>query len=202
MPSRAGPLAFPSEPPELSPEQERELIGRMRMGDERAFERIFVTYFAALCNFVRSHMRTPDEAEELVQEVFLRIWRQRAQWSPSSVRAYLFGAVRNAAINFQRHDHVIARFEAVTTRDELAPGLGQPPKPPDAEVQVGELASALRAAVQALPERQRQVVILRWEHHLSQAEIAEALGVSVRTVETQWARAMASLRTRLGSFRR
>ncbi len=201
MPS--DPLGLQPEPTDsLTPEQQRELVARIRAGDARAFERIFVAYFPALCRFVRPYMRSPDEAEELVQEVFLRIWQQRTAWAPSNLRAYLFGAARNSAINVQRHNRVIARFEEAAVREQLIPGVGQRPVPPDVAIQTSELAAALKAAVNAMPERRRQVVILRWEHHMSQSEIAQALGITVRTVETQFARAMVFLRNRLASFRR
>src|SRR5712692_8557596 len=62
---------------------ERECVARIRLADERAFESLFHAYYAALCDFVQSYVRSPDVAEELVQAVFLRIWEHRATWEPA-----------------------------------------------------------------------------------------------------------------------
>lgn len=180
---------------------EREWVVRVRAGDERAFEEMFNAYFPALCDFVQSYVHGPEEAEELVQNVFFRIWQQRAEWKPDGLRAYLFGACRNRALSHRRHERIVARFAERAVRDgQGTAGLG-PPRP-DEEAQASELAEALRRAVHDLPERRRMVVILRWEHHLSHAEIARILGISVKTVETQFGRAIAVLRERLAAFRR
>lgn len=183
-------------------ECERALLERVRAGDEGAFEAIFMTYYAALCSFVQSYVLAPDIAEELVQDVFLRIWERRAEWAPpGGVRAYLFTACRNRALDHVKHERIVARTADAARREGHPPGAGQPPSPPDIDAQATELAEALHDAVHELPERRRQVLVLRWEHGLSHAEIAEVLGISVKGVETQLGRAMATLRVRLARFR-
>ncbi len=181
---------------------EHDWIARIRAGDESAFAAMFEAYVPPLCDFVRSYVHTPDTAQELVQSVFLRIWQQRADWRPEGLRAYLFAACRNAALTWQRHERIVARFEERAAREGLAAASGQAPPQPDEQAQASEFAEALRRAIHELPERRRLVVTLRWEHHLSQAEIARVLSVSVRTVETQLARAIVTLRRRLAAFGR
>jgi len=181
--------------------REREWVARIRAGDEAAFEQLFEAYFAALCDFAQSYVRDPDAAEELVQNVFLRVWQIRAEWQPDGVTAYLFGACRNRALSQRRHERIVARFEDRAAHEGLPIASGQAPSDPDEDAQASELAEALRRAIHQLPERRRMVVILRWEHHLSHAEIAQVLGISVKTVETQFGRAIAVLRKRLAAFR-
>jgi RNA polymerase sigma-70 factor (ECF subfamily) len=86
--------------------------------------------------------------------------------------------------------------------EQVALGAGRAGPLPDEAVQAAELARALGAAVDALPERRRLVVICRWRHQLSYAEIAQVLGISVKTVEVQMGRALAALRTQLARLER
>lgn len=177
-------------------------LERIRAGDEAAFEELFSAYYPALCGFAQSYVRAPDVAEELVQDVFLRIWEGHAHWNPTNgIRAYLFAACRNRALDHRKHERIVARTAKEARGAGRAPGLGQPALSPDNEMQAAELQEALRRAVHELPERRRAVVILRWQHGLTHAEIARVLGISVKGVETQFGRAIASLRDRLARFR-
>jgi len=199
VPLRAKPVAQTTAP--ASDAAEREWAVRVRLGDESAFESLFEAYYPPLCDFVHSYLRSAESAEEVVQTVFLRIWEQRATWEPTTgVRAYLFAACRNQALGILKHERVVVRTATRATREELALGMGRGAPAPDAELHAAELAKALRAAVHALPERRRMVVVLRWQHQMSYAEIASVLGISVKTVEVQMGRALASLRKQLGHF--
>jgi len=177
-------------------------VARIRLADERAFESLFHAYYAALCDFVQSYVRSPDVAEELVQAVFLRIWEHRATWEPATgARAYLFAACRNQALGGLKHERVVARVARQATSEEIALGVAAPRMGADRELQASELTAAFRAAVSRLPERRRIVVILRWQHQMSHAEIARVLGISVKTVEVQIGRALAFFRQQLAHFR-
>lgn len=180
---------------------ERVWLRRIRAGDEGAFEALFSAYYSSLCVFVRGYVGAADLAEELVQNVFLRIWERRATWSPSrGIRAYLFAACRNEALDHVKHERVVARARETAVREGRAPGLGQVPSRPDEEAQASELSAALHREVRELPERRRIVFVLRWRDRLSHAEIGRLLGVSAKCAETQFGRAMATLRERLAHF--
>src|SRR6266566_1881386 len=181
---------------------EREWVARIRLADEGAFKSLFQAYYASLCAFVQSYVRSPDLAEELVQTVFLQIWQHRATWEPTTgARAYLFAACRNQALGALRHERVVARAAQRATREEITLGAAAARMGPDEEVQASELAAALREAVDRLPERRRIVVILRWQQQMSYAEIAGVLGISVKTVEVQMGRALAFFRQQLAHLR-
>jgi RNA polymerase sigma-70 factor (ECF subfamily) len=171
------------------------LLERIRSGDEQAFEHLFRSYYQPLCDFAMSYVRSRETAEELVQTIFLRLWEKREEFEPAAgVAAYLFAACRNRSLDHLKHEGVVARAEPDSA-------IGSPPLRPDEEVQVSELTQAIRQAVQQLPERCRAVAILRWEHQLSHAEIARALGVSVKAIEAHLTRARAVLRERLAAFK-
>ena|SRR2546426_946626 len=181
---------------------EREWVARIRLADEGAFNSLFRAYYARLCGFVQSYVRSPDLAEELVQTVFLQIWQHRATWEPTAgARAYLFAACRNQALGALKHEGVVARVARRATLEGIALGAAAARVGPDEEVQASELAALLREAVGRLPERRRIVVILRWQQQMSYAEIAGVLGISVKTVEVQMGRALAFFRRQLAHLR-
>lgn len=169
------------------------LAARIRCGDDEAFAELFLRYYAALCRFVDSYLHAPDVAEEVVQTVFLRIWEQRGTWYPQDDgRAFLFASCRNHALDLLRHERITARAAAADAH--LALGRFTVSAPTDADLEAEDLARQLRAAVAKLPKRRRLVVVLRWQHQLSNPEIARVLGISVKGVEMQFSRALADLR--------
>jgi len=178
------------------------LYRAMRGGDECALESLFHAHYDGLCRFVLAYVREPDVAEELVQDLFVRLWRDRERLQVrGSVRAYLYAAARNAASNHMRHQ----RMKAFLSRQWLAaPGdapVAAPPRTPEEELISGEVGKAVRAAIEALPERARLTATLRWQHQLSYAEIAEVMGITVKGVENQLGRIARTLRGALAALR-
>ena len=113
-----------SRPPEatnLLEAPERDWVARIRGGDAPAFEALFHAYHAPLCAFANRLVGVRDLAEEIVQEVFLYIWERRETWDVrSSVKSYLFTAVRNAAMSYLRHERVVRQR---TAKSRLARAL-------------------------------------------------------------------------------
>jgi len=191
-------LRFPNprQPAPAPKPDPRDLAARVRDGDEDAFASLFHAHYASLCDFVNSYVRAPDVAEEVVQSVFLRVWKGRLTWNPrGDPRAYLFAACRNHAVDVLRHTRIVERSEQQGA--VLAISSWGTPGAADARLEADEVAELLRAAVAALPERRRLVITLRWQHQLSNPEIAEVLGISVKGVEIQYSRALADLRRSL-----
>ncbi len=181
-----------------SPLDAESLLPLVRAGDERAFEAIFREYYAALCGLVTTMTQSRDLAEEIVQNVFLRIWATRTRWEVrGSVRSYLFGAVRNEALNHLKRDRLERQWVEDAREDEEVPLHGSIPSP-DAVLDGAELSDAVRRAVEQLPPRARMAVQLRWQGQLRHAEIAEIMGISVKGVENQLGRALEALRRMLG----
>lgn len=174
-----------------------EWVAAVRAGDPAAFETLFHTYHAPLCAFAYRHLGARDLAEEIVQEVFLFVWERRATWEVrTSVRSYLFTAVRNAAMSYLRHERVVRRREPEVRELHQAHRAS-----PETEAIDAEIAVAVRKAVSQLPARCRLVFTLNREQGLTYAEIADVLGISPRTVEVQIGRALKSLRRCLAELR-
>jgi RNA polymerase sigma-70 factor (ECF subfamily) len=170
---------------------------RIRRGEPAAFEALFRAHYDALCGFARRYTDSSAVAEELVQDVFTRIWVDRARWpSTHNPRAYLFTAVRNRALNAGKRRQMEADWvDAEIAGAEPALTTADPPTTPIADP---DAHAHLDRAMASLPERCRLVMHLRWREGMSYADIAAVMGISVKGVENQLARGLKSLRRAFG----
>lgn len=175
------------------------LVRRIRLGDVSAFESVFRAYWKPLCRFAFRYLRSADDAEEAIQLVFTRIWHARADWHPrGTLDDYLYLAARNACRDRLRHDAVVRRWRERRV-DQLR--SCEDTAPAEQLLAAAELESAIERALAELPEKRRLICELRFAGDLSYAEIAERVGVSTKTVETQIARGLKSVRARLRELR-
>jgi RNA polymerase sigma-70 factor, ECF subfamily len=174
---------------------DRDLQQRLRAGDEGAFDAVFRTHYPHLVRMGESIVHERSLAEELAQEVMLELWRRRESLHvEQSFRAYLLRATRNRALNYVRHQQVVAREAAAAALDPRSSPSGED------EMLSGELESAIRDAIDGLPEKSREVFQLSREQGLKYVEIANALDISVKTVEKRMGLALAQLRDRLAPW--
>jgi RNA polymerase sigma-70 factor (ECF subfamily) len=184
---RSSPSPLPS-----SDVPDRILFERLRTGDPAAFEALFRAHAPTLVAFARSYVDSTAVAEELVQDLFCRLWDQRFEATvPDSVRAYLFASLRNRALNHLRREQTSLDFAShaarLTSRTAAA----------DDAVLTKDLGAALTTAVRGMPMRCREVFTLVRDQQLSYAEVAELLGISKKTVEIHMSRALVILREKL-----
>jgi RNA polymerase sigma-70 factor (ECF subfamily) len=206
----SGRLAVVNKPFPAVHDEESDLVARIRVGDEDAFESLYLAHHGELWRFAYSYVRSRDVAEELVQDVFLAVWGTRATWEVSTrVRAWLYASIRHLALNHLRHERVVARTidagawarsrgsrlgEKASGVAQLEPiAMGAPPMDQQLLLEAEELAKAVGRAVAALPERRRIAMTLRWKHDMSSLEIARVLGTSPEAVRTLLTRARADL---------
>lgn len=183
---------------ESSADLPADCVARVRAGDVAAFEALYRAMHAPLHGFASRYLGDQARAEELVQELFLDLWIERASWTVhSSVRAYLFSAARNRALNVRRRDAVERDWSTDEGLDDVRI-LHRPPSRADAEMERAELLERLDRALASLPERCALVMRLRWREQMSYAEIADILGISVKGVENQLGRGLRALRERIG----
>ena len=175
--------------------ESRELVERIRRGDAAAFRELFESCFEPLRRYAYRMLRSREEAEDVVHDVFLRVWRQRDRLEPAcNLRAYLFAAARNRALDRLRR----RRMEEGWSDTAAASVMGErADADADAALEIEETADAIRRAVEALPLRQRQVITLRWRRQMSYAEIAAELRIAEKTVGIHVGRALRRLRAML-----
>ncbi|HYW49365.1 MAG TPA: RNA polymerase sigma-70 factor [Gemmatimonadaceae bacterium] len=179
-------------PPE---DVQRALFVRLAAGDEAAFDTIFRTWYAPLVRIATYLLHDQGTAEEVVQDVLLEVWRRRESLAlEREPRRYLMRATRNRALNHVRHEAVVARAAARDVSEESHAATA--PSRVDAQ----ELEQAIAQAVDTLPERCRAVFELSRRHHMSYAQIADALDIAPKTVENQMGRALRMLRVALASW--
>lgn len=175
--------------------EERELLDRLRRGDDAAYEAIFRQWYAPLVATTAALLRDRGPAEEVVQDVMLELWRRRETLTfEQSIRAYLFQASRNRALNYLRRQRVETRGEPT-----IAAGLPTPPQA-DTGLREDELRVAIQDAIGGLPDRCREVFELSRIQGLKYSEIATTLGISVKTVEAQMGKALRVMREKLAPW--
>ena len=169
---------------------------RIAAGDTTAFEAVFELYYEPLRRYAQRLLESREEAEDTVHDVFLRIWDRRAELAAvGDLGSYLYTSTRHTAINRLRRRRVESqsreRLTAAAERDATA-------LTPEAEQLLAdrELAATLQRAIDTLPPRQREVILLRWQQR-SYDEIAQQLGISPKTVAAHLARALEHLRATL-----
>lgn len=193
-PLRSAPSPDMTDP--VTPVPDAVLVRRIRAGDERALEEVFRAHYTGMASFVQRYVFAPDIAEELVQDIFVKLWSRREQLSEiESFKTYLYRAVRNQALNWLRRRKLERRWE-----EEQDPEPAALVATDDIATQ-GEVAAAVKAAIGRLPPRCREIFLLSRDGGLTYNDIARTLDISVKTVETQMGRALKSLRNSLASFR-
>lgn len=165
-------------------------------GNQPAFEMIFKTYYKPLCHYAYSFLNDKNEAEEVVQTTFIKIWEKKNELSvQSSLKAYLYSMVRNGCLNVIKHEKVKqlhAKWhvqETERSRDLV-----------EEKVLSNDLESKIYLAMKALPEQCRLVFQLSRFEELKYQEIADQLQISVKTVENQMGKALKIMRVQLKEY--
>lgn len=185
-------------PDATSPDED--LVARIRAGDESAFESVFRAHYDGLSRFAARMVGSDAEAEELTQEMLLRVWRRREELAISgSLAAYLYAAVRNESLNRLRRARAEQEWRERVLRERDAADAHRSAGADD-DVRAAELAAAIERVIEELPPRRRQAYVLRRQHHLSYAEIAAIMEIAPKTVEIQIGAALRTLREKLADW--
>jgi RNA polymerase sigma-70 factor, ECF subfamily len=166
----------------------------MVLAHETAFEAAFRQHYGVLCNYACTYLRDRDEAEEIVQSVFLAFWEKRHSLEVhTSVKAYLFSMVRNASLNLITRKKMQEKYAQEKLLTAQSADNNQP-------VESDELAQRIAAALQKLPEQCRVIFTMSRFEELKYAEIAAELNLSVKTVENQIGKALKIMREQLRDY--
>lgn len=174
---------------------EDQLVEKIRKGDHHAFEKLFFEYFYDLCSFVSSMTGCRDQARDIVQEVYFRIWKRRNNWKVhSSLKAYLFQSVRNEALNHIDRVKYREDIRGQMAERNALPFQGEKNSGNDYDQ---DMVDQIWQIVEEMPRRRRSVFTLHRRHGLSYKEIAEVLNISRKTVENHMGLALKDVREQI-----
>ena len=171
---------------------ERTLLERLARSETAALETIIRALQGPLTAYASRVLDDRDGADDMVADVFTRLWDARATVQPGSLRSYLFTVARNFCLDELRRRR--SRWRVARLWGETA--LPAAPDPAYL-LQQGEQTKAIDAAIQRLPLRQREVFELAYVQHLSYREVADVMGTSYKTVGNQLTAALKELRRTL-----
>jgi RNA polymerase sigma-70 factor, ECF subfamily len=171
-----------------------EIIDQLKNGDVKAYEKIFHQYYGSLCLFAKKIVRDMDKARDIVQETFVKFYTDRETLQiNTSLKSYLFKCVYNACLNSVKQ-HKTHSLHHEYLKQHI-------PFSDDHDMVVkAELEDMIRVTVEHLPEQCRRIFKMNRYEGKKNSEIAEELGISIRTVETQISKALTVLRTTLADF--
>lgn len=174
---------------------DKDLISRFKGGDMAAFQKIYDTFCKPLYRFALSYMKDSFDAEEIVQDVFLKLWEKRDEVDEQkSFKSFLYRITVNKIFNELKHRVVKRKYDQhLLNIDQVTD------ETPESTIQFQELNKKLEHLLSKLPEQQRTIFIMsRWQG-LSNAEIAQNLCLSARTVENQIYRAAKFIKLHLNN---
>lgn len=180
-----------------SADLEKRWIREIRKGKKEAFKEVFECYYDQLLRFAYRYLESRDEAEGVVQNVFLWVWENRKTWRvDGSLKTYLYRSVKYKALDILRHEDVKDKYEQELSLQKEEREYNNIEKKMDDK----KLAETVRNAIENLPERARRIYKLSRLEGLTYNEIAYVMEISPKTVESQMSRALKILRKQLSGY--
>jgi RNA polymerase sigma-70 factor (ECF subfamily) len=173
-----------------------DILIAIRQGNERAFEQLFKQYYTSLCRYADSIVKDLDDAEEVVQTVFVTIWEKRLDIEISQLlKSYLYRSVHNHCLNRLKHNKI------KEVHQEYIGYFGEQHYEAVTEViERNELEVKIREAIEKLPEQCKIIFKLSRFDELKYQEIANKMGLSIKTIENQIGKALRIMRVELADF--
>jgi RNA polymerase sigma-70 factor (ECF subfamily) len=177
----------------VEPDEDALLVLRVGEGDVAAYRELVRRYAVKLSRFAERLLRDATEAEDVVQETFLKLWQRAHEYQPKArVTTWLHRITHNLAVDRLR---ARGRTQPLPEEDEMPTSARQP-----ALLDEKRRVVALEAALRSLPERQASAIVLVHLHGLTGAEAAEVLGVGLEAVESLLARGRRALKSELSEL--
>lgn len=169
----------------------------LKQGDEKVFESVFREFYGPLCVHARRYLIDPEVAEEVVQDMFFKMWERRDSLViTTSLTAYLFKSVTNHALNhikYQGHVRKYEEYVGFRVDDQKSVSAH------DALVHA-DLEKQLVRLMRSMPEKRRMIFEMSRLEGLRYQDIASKLGISLKTVEIQMSKALEFMREKLRDY--
>ena len=163
---------------------------------DKKYEEIFRTYFSSLCYFAQKYIQDLDSSKEIVHKIFVAIWEKRDEFDfDKSAKSYLFTSVYNRCMNFIRDQKKFVSAEIIDSDTFNDGNIVN-----SDHLEAAELESHIWKAINTLPEKCKEIFMLNRFEGKKYGEIADSLGISLKTVETQMSKALRVLRDNLKDY--
>lgn len=178
--------------------RDKKLVADIVAGKRYAFVDLFHYYWEPLFLYIVKVLKNEDDAEDILQDVFMKVWEQRTRLGHiQSIKAYLFTMARHGALRF-----VASSQQRYQFLDQLEDFFGEMKQETgEGQLVLRELHAVIDSQVQQLPKRMREVFLLSRRDNLSHREIAEQLAISEKTVKKQMNYALKSIRAKLRLYK-
>ena len=173
------------------------ILAKIKGGDIKAFEEIFRRYYSPLCWYAAGITGSMESAEEIVEELFYILWKNREQIQVfQSVKSYLYRAVRNEAVQYCEHQEVKERYcNSVQAIQEQGYSSD-----PHYQMEYKELQELIQHTLEKLPDRRRRIFKMHRLQGMKYAEIALSLSLSIKTVEAEMTKVLRTLRNEVDNY--
>jgi len=173
---------------------DEELTDLLRKNDSVALETLFNRYYKPLCHFCAVYTKDYEAAEEIIADLFIKIWDGRSDSSILNIKNYLFTSARNLSINYnQKKKDPVDSIEDISFQNHIFEDTHTPFR----ILSGTESVSKILRLIDKLPERQREILLMSRIDQVDKRKISEVLGISIRTVETTLYQSIKELRRML-----
>ena len=176
---------------------EKQLITDYLDGNQEALEILIRQYLKPIYSFISRYVGSGQEAEDITQEVFVRVWRNLKKFDQNkSFKTWIFSVAKNASLDFLKKKKAIpfSEFDTEEGENRLTDTLADPSPLPLELLEKAGMAKILNVAMEKLSPQYRMVLFLRYNDHFNFREIAESLGESLNTVKSRHRRALIKLK--------
>jgi RNA polymerase sigma-70 factor (ECF subfamily) len=173
---------------------DKTLVTQLKNDSRKAFEEIFKKYADRIYYFSIKYLKSKEDAEEITQEVFVRLWNRRFDLKTElSFSSYLFMIAKNAVIDMLRK-----RQKESVFNEEINPSVESTLYEDNKSVEYKELNNIIQKSIADLPLKRRQIYLLSRDEGLTYKQIAEKLNISIKTVESHMRLALQQLKKSVG----
>lgn len=178
------------------PKEERLLVLQLKEGNQASFKKLYGTYAPVLYGFSRKYLQSQEDAEEIVQEVFLRIWEKKDNIDENqSFSSYIIQAAKHRIFNgFRKKVNQQAYLDFLIYADSPSKNFTEQ------EVDYQDVKQKAEQAIESMPPKRQEIFRMSRELGLKNKEIAEKLQISIKTVENQMGQALKYLRDELSDY--
>lgn len=170
---------------------DNELVTLLQQGSEESFAEIYNRYWVELYDAAYQRLKNKEQVEDIIQDVFVKLWIRRAELNINNAQAYLHTAIRFRVFNYVErenvHESFFEPFESIVSPHQSA----------DERVLEKELLDLVQAYIESLPRKRKEIFLLHTRDNLSTKEIAERLNISQKTVQNQLGTTMQGLHNKI-----